>query len=338
MITEEKLNFAVRQQIITYEEKDLINEYSERLNKNNMPVIFNLRHVRKIFDIKKKDQDRFFGNQRFSNYHKFEIHKKNGGIRTIEAPNDDLKAIQTWIKEKILDNINVSEHAKGFKKNTNIVDNAKLHVEKELVINLDLKDFFPSITYAQIYRIFCYFGYNNQVSHLLTKLCTNNENVLPQGSPASPSISNIVSLKLDKRLSKLADTYKATYSRYADDVSFSGSKYIKNILSIAYKIINDEKFEINEQKVRLQYCFMKQEVTGLIVNKKVTISNHIVKELDNAIYYCQKYGVVSHMKRIGCDKSFYKEHLYGLAYFVKMVDIEKGVNFLKQLSEVVWDY
>ena len=101
------------------------------------------------------------------------------------------------------------------------------HIGKELVINFDLKDFFPSVTYAEILKLFVYMGYRLDVAHLLTKICTNSENVLPQGSPASPSISNLVLLKLDKRLSSLAKTISCSYSRYADDITFSGNKALR---------------------------------------------------------------------------------------------------------------
>ena len=109
-------------------------------------------------------------------------------------------------------------------------------------------------------------------------------------------------------------------------------------MSLIYKIINEEGFSVNENKTRLQYNFQRQEVTGLLVNKKVSITHKLRKELEYAIYYCKKYGVVSHMEKIDCDKSFYKEHLYGIAYFVKMVNREKGLDYLRRLDEIEWLY
>ena len=109
-------------------------------------------------------------------------------------------------------------------------------------------------------------GYRLDVAHLLTKLCTNSDNVLPQGSPASPSISNLVLLKLDKRLSSLAKSINCCYSRYADDITFSGNKSIKSIVPLVKRIVFEEGYFINEDKVRLQYANQRQEVTGLIVN------------------------------------------------------------------------
>lgn len=98
-----------------------------------------------------------------------------------------------------------------------------------------------------------------------------------------------------------------------------------------------EGYEINEDKVRLQYAHQRQEVTGLIVNEKLSVSPRLKKELKSAIYFCKKYGVSDHMRHIGCDKHFYKEHLYGIAYFIKMVDEELGEHYLNELDQVDWN-
>lgn len=326
------------QGVISQEAYDLIKIYAERLEQNNVPVIFNLRHLRKILQIRKSMQRTYFGEEKGKLYKEFKIPKKLGGFRKIEAPVKDLKVRQLWIKENIIDKVTVSEYAKGFKQNTSIYDNALPHVNKELVINVDIKDFFPSITYREIFKLFIYLGYTKQVAHLLTKLCTNNENVLPQGAPTSPGISNIVLLKLDKRLSELAKKSNCCYTRYADDITFSGPKSIKALLPLICSIVEDEGFQINRKKIRLQYSNQRQEVTGLTVNKKVSLSKAKIKEIENAIYYCQKYGVESHMKRINCEKAYYKEHLYGIAYFCKMIDTEKGERYLEELDKIEWLY
>ena len=108
------------------------------------------------------------------------------------------------------------------------------------------------------------------------------------------------------------------------------------LVPLVKKIVVEEGFQINEDKVRLQYSYQCQEVTGLIVNKKLSVSRKIIEELDNAIYFCKKYGVADHMRHIKCDKSFYQDHLYGLAYFVNMVDKEKGLKYLERLDEINW--
>lgn len=333
----DRLNQLVDAGKITKDTAYAIEEYRNRLTENKVPVIYNLRHVRKIFGIRKFEQDLFFGNRKSELYRVFFVPKKSGGQREIEAPVKRLKEIQRWIKDKIVDTFVLSEYATGFRKNHSIVDNASRHVKKEIVINIDLKDFFPSVTYSQIFKMFVYIGYRNDVAHLLTKLCTNTKNVLPQGSPASPSIANHILLKLDKRLGKLAESVGADYSRYADDMTFSGERSIASIIPLVYKIIEEEGYSANIEKTRLQYSFQRQEVTGLIVNEKLSVSSDVENEIKKAIYYIGKYGVTDHMRHIHCDKLFYKEHLYGIAYFINMVDREKGQSYLEELDTLNWD-
>lgn len=332
----DEIELALKNGVIDSATYNNILAYRERLMENNVPVIYNLRHVRKIFSIKKREQELFFGDRKAELYRQFSIPKKSGGVRIIEAPCNRLKNIQRWIKDEIVDSCKVSDYATGFRKNMSIIDNAKEHVGKDIVINMDLKDFFPSVGYEDIFCMFSYIGYRRDVAHLLTKLCTNSSNCLPQGSPASPSISNHVLLKLDTRLGKLADSVGANYTRYADDMTFSGEKRIAHIVPLVKTIVEEEGYRINDNKTRLQYKNCRQEVTGLIVNEKVSVSSETEKEIKNAIYFIRKYGLKSHMEQIGCDKFFYIDHLYGIAYFIKMVDKEKGERYLAELNSLIF--
>lgn len=324
--------------IITEATQNNLIDYYNKLDGRGLPVIFNFRHLRKILKIRKFEQSRYFGNERNKNYQVFFIPKSSGKWRKIEAPCDRLKLIQDWIKIEILDKIEVSKYAKGFVKECSILHNAVEHVNQELVINVDIKDFFPSISYSQVYKVFFYAGYTKQVSYLLAKLCTNNSDVLPQGAPTSPALSNIVCYKLDRRMSSLADKESGKYSRYADDITFSGRKTLRTILPLIKRIIEEEGYAVNENKVRLQYRNGRQSVTGLTVNNKVTVNKKLVKELENAIFYINKFGVSDHMEHINCNRAFYKEHLYGIAYFINMIDKQKGQMYLQRLSGLNWSY
>ncbi len=313
-------------------------DYYNKLDNKGFPVIFNLRHLRKSLKIRKYEQNCFFGKERSRNYQIFFIPKKSGKWRKIEAPCDRLKLIQKWIKNEILEKLIISDYAKGFKKECSIFQNAVEHINQELVINVDIQDFFPSIKYPEVYKVFFYAGYTKQVSYLLAKLCTNNNDVLPQGAPTSPILSNIICYKLDSRLSALVKKIGGKYSRYADDITISGKKSIKSVLPLIKKIIEDEGYTVNEDKVRLQYKNGRQSVTGLTVNSKVAVNKDLIKELDKAIFYIKKYGISDHMEHINCDRAFYKEHLYGIAYFVNMIDRQKGQIYLRKLSELNWSY
>lgn len=319
-------------------DKQLCLSYAIKLINNKVPVIFDIKHFSLLLGVNQEDllSILFTADEYF--YSKAYIPKRSGGARQLSIPSVDLKYIQRWILKNILENIPISEFAMGFCSGRSIVQNARNHLNKECVINVDLNDFFPSINIDDIFRIFFYYGYTKEMSFCFSKLCCHNSS-LPQGSPASPYLSNIICLKLDKRLSLLAKKYDASYSRYADDITISGNKKIKNIMLPLFNIIKDEGFSINPKKTRIQYSHQKQEVTGLTVNGTVEkISKNYKKKLKQEIYFCQKYGPTNHQNKINDNHAFYKEHLYGKAYFIHMVEPELGKRFLKELSQINWGY
>jgi len=265
-------------------------EYAERLLDNSLPVIFDINHLAILIGTTSSYLSKIMFAD-YSFYSKASIPKKSGGVRILHIPTLELKYIQRWILDNILKNMHVSIYAMGFCDNKSIVDNAKLHVAQECVINLDIKDFFPSVSFEKVFRIFVYYGYTKEMSFALSKLCTC-EGRLPQGSPASPCLSNIACLKLDARLSALAEKYEAKYSRYADDITFSGNRGIKKINYIATSILADEGFKVNDKKTRMAFPYQRQEVTGLIVNgDKIRVNKHYKKSLYQEIYYCIKFGL-----------------------------------------------
>lgn len=312
--------------------------YASSLLNSNLPVLFDNSHLALTLGITPFD----FGKLLYSIddycYHEIKIPKKNGGVRTLDIPSMDLKYIQRWILDNILNKIHVSDYANGFVKNRSILTNAQNHINSECVVNIDLKDFFPTVKFEQVFRIFKYYGYTKEVSYTLAKLCTYR-GILPQGSPASPAITNIICLKLDKRLSALGQKYEATFSRYADDITFSGKKAIVHLLPYAINIIRDEGFAVNLDKTHTSFKHQRQEVTGLIVNgDKVHVSQKFKKRFRQEIYYCKKYGVQSHLKHINNHHSFYKEHMYGQAYFINMVEPSLGQELLRLLDSISWEY
>ncbi len=311
--------------------------YATRLLDNNLPVIFDLKHFALLIGISVSDLAKMlFSDELF--YSQLRIPKKSSGFREIDSPSMDLKYIQRWILKNILYKIRISDCAVGFCINKSILDNAKRHLNQNCIVNLDIKDFFPSISFERIYRIFAYYGYTNEVSFLLAKLCTFKGR-LPQGSPASPYLSNIACLKLDARLNAVAKKYEAVYSRYADDLTFSGQTDIKSIVGAVSTIVKDEQFSLNKKKTRIAYSHQRQEVTGLIVNGDlVRVSKNYKRNIYQELYYCSKYGVVSHMEKINCEKAFFKEHLYGKIYFVNMVEPDEAKKMFSIANKIQWDY
>jgi RNA-directed DNA polymerase len=251
-------------------------------------------------------------------YCSFEIKKKTGGTRIIHAPNNGLKVIQGCIALIFGQIYKAGDFATGFVKGKSIVDNAKFHIQQHFVYNLDLKDFFPSIDQARIWGRLQHppFNFNKvngrlPLANIIAKLCcieldvertdtSGNlimlkKHVLPQGAPTSPVMSNIVCERLDRRLSGVARRFGLNYSRYADDITFSSlhNVYHKEgkFINELERIINDQNFKINTKKTRIQGKGYRQEVTGLIVNKKINVIHSYVKDLRKWLYFWEHYGL-----------------------------------------------
>jgi len=316
---------------------DVCTHYAATLLNRGVPVIFDREHLSLLLGVSCEQLNRIvFGEAAY--YRHATIPKKNGGERELDIPTITLKHIQRWILDNILDRIPTSSCSFGFKKHNSILDNASKHLGKSCVINMDIQDFFPSITFTQVFNVFSYYGYTKEVSFTLAKLCTY-DGYLPQGSPASPYLSNVVCKKLDSRLLSLAETFHADYSRYADDLSFSGGRGIEKMIPVISSILEDEGFLVNQKKTRISYSHQKQEVTGLIVNgQSARVCRAYKREVKKDLYYCKKYGVSDHMKHIGCNKAFYKEHLFGKILFIKAIERNEGERLESLFNEIKWDY
>ena len=251
-------------------------------------------------------------------YTTFKVKKKSGGDRTIHAPVKGLKSILRSLNLVLQCLYEPHEASTGFVLNKSIVDNAKQHIGKHYVLNIDIKDFFHSfdrnrVKVAFMYEPFNLNGERENLAFLLASLCTHpisiaeeKRAVLPQGSPTSPTITNILCRSLDRRLQGLAKRFQATYSRYADDITFSSQRnvfqYIENptlnekgcyddFMSELRRIVeDDQKLVINPNKTRLQKSGYKQEATGLIVNDKVNVGRKYVKKIRMWLHYWEKYG------------------------------------------------
>ena len=243
------------------------------------------------------------GDERHKLYQSFEIDKKSGGKRLIHAPSDfnfDFKNLLRCIDFTIQSLSKPHPNAFGFIKEKNIVENAKKHLSKKYVYNIDLKDFFHSFDLNRVKLSFYNEPFNlrgelEPIAFVLASLVTCNidsKRVLPQGSPSSPALTNHICYRLDRRLTGLAKRYGVDYSRYADDITFSSNHniYKDEFLTELKRIIQLEGLLINPKKTRLQKRGERQEVTGLTVNEGVNVSKKYIKELRMYLYYCEKYG------------------------------------------------
>jgi len=294
-------------------------------------------------------------------YKQFVILKKSGGKIIYRLPVKELKSILKSLNFVLQCIYEPHSAATGFVINKSITDNASIHKGSTFVFNIDLKDFFHSfhrswVKYGFMIAPFNLGGEREKIAFLIASLCTNpvklngfTENVLPQGSPTSPTITNILSAKLDRRLLGLAKRFGARYSRYADDITFSSEinifKKAKNpvlnekgsyedFISELERIIKEFDLKLNPSKTRLQYKANKQEVTGLIVNEKVNVKKRYIKQIRMWLYYWEKYGYAKAEQVFRQDYKREKGHvkngtpnllnvLDGKLEFLKMV---KGID------------
>jgi len=233
-------------------------------------------------------------------YNGFLIPKKQKGkFRIINAPNDRLKEILTAINYLLSANYHPKLYITGFVKGCSVVTNAAIHTKQNFVYNIDLYDFFGSINYNQVVKSLkeAPYFYSDRIASTiagLTCIKVNNSVCLAQGAPASPILSNLVCKKMDHELYDLSLQYNIKYSRYADDITFSGNSNIFTFQGDFYKkleqIINKNGFRINLDKVRILSNKVRQEVTGLIVNERVNVSQSYIKDIRNLLYIWDRYG------------------------------------------------
>lgn len=275
-----------------------------------------------------------FSKNSISYYKEYDIPKKSGGSRTIYQPCKNLKGLQSWILVNILNKLKSSEAAKGFEKKMSLNDNVIPHRNSNVILNLDLKDFFPSINADKVYNIFSSIGYNKTISTIFTNLCTYN-NTLPQGSPCSPKLANLICWNLDNRIQGYVGKRGIIYTRYADDLTFSGliPQRVIKILPALKNIILDEDFEINDKKTRFIGLSRKREITGLVLCKNTYgIGREKYRKLRPKIYNLTKFDKD--------DKSQEKEiyHISGWISYIKSVDKKRYSILTKYIEKLKKEY
>ncbi|SEO44618.1 Retron-type reverse transcriptase [Amphibacillus marinus] len=323
------------------EKRELIH-YSEQLYSKNCPIIFDVNQLLLLFEIESDDLENFVLN---NTLHYF-VKKRNGEMREVWKPNYKLKAIQKWILNNILYNIKVSPHSHGFVKKKSILTNAQVHLHEDpfWVFSTDIKDFFPSIKQNEIKSIFMEIGYSKPVSEVFCLLTTVNQKLV-QGFPTSPYISNIFFRNIDEKFREIEYKYSIRYSRYADDITFSGIQkkgyltLVNKLKQIISNTLSKYNLTINEKKTRLMKDKHTKIVTGLVLTSKgVRVPQKYIRKINKEIYYCERFGVNEHLKYHGLiTRANYRGYLIGLARFIYMVDSIKGAELLKKIEDLDWN-
>lgn len=303
------------------DEKDFtsVMSYVADLLERDLPVILGINHLASLMGIA-PDTLKSMVASAPSFYRTFSIPKRRGGHRQIDAPYPSMLSAQRWIYHNILSKVAVNDAAMGFISKRSIVDNAFVHKGKECVLMMDVKDFFPSIKWYKVYSVFKRMGYPQHIAQYLASLCCLNGSV-PQGAVTSPCLSNIICRRLDVRVSNMAKAFNILYTRYADDVTFSGEKIPVKFAFLVSYIFSDEGFRLNEQKTKLIRGRHKKIVTGISISSgRLTIPKCKKRQIRQMVYYIRKYGIKEHQRYIGNNDPVYLERIIGYLHFWQFVE------------------
>jgi RNA-directed DNA polymerase len=209
-------------------------------------------------------------------------------------------------------------YAKAYVPKKNIKENVRFHTKHKLVVTFDIHDFFGSITSDSVYGIFLNMGYETWVADLLAKLCCLN-NKLPQGAPTSPALSNIYLYDFDEKMMKFCLERHIFYTRYADDMTFSGDFDVKELKNMVVFLLKEKHLLLNDAKTRVMNQNQRQIVTGCVVNQRIHLPSEQLKKIRQEIYYIKKFGLEGHLQNIGCEKKNYLKHLYGRINYALLI-------------------
>lgn len=308
--------------------------YARKLFDTNLPIIYDQTHFSQLLGINNEYLHRM-SNAPQHFYRTFYIKKTNGKKRKIDEPLPDLKKVQTWIREEILYKIPCSKYAKAYIPKTSIRDNVRFHKNQEIVLTLDVKDFFPSIKSGRILNVFLSVGYNLPVAVLLTRLTCLNES-LPQGAPTSAYLSNLTLKLFDERLKLYCLDRKIRFTRYADDLTFSGNFKIAQLLNYVDYELKSLEMVRNHKKFNVMRKGCRQIVTGVIVNEKQQLPKEYRMQIRQEIHYIQKFGLDSHLQHIGETRCNYVSHLQGKIGYALLINpkdlkMKEYLTFIQQL-------
>lgn len=276
-------------------------------------------------------------NRQHKNYRKTIIKKSNGKSREISIPCDFLKYIQRQILDKYLCSLSISKYSTAYCKGKSLIDNARPHIGSKKILKLDIASFFDSITFEMVYAVMMQLNLDKASTGLLTGICTLDD-TLPQGAPTSPYIANLVMKSFDERLGAWCGKRGITYSRYCDDMTFSGSFDENAVIKKTGHLLYISGFDLNKDKTTCIPSFQRQCVTGIVVNEKLQLSSKKRRQLRQEVYYCCKYGVdEKHLEHVGADSAGqYLQSLLGRISFAlhvnpKDTEMEEYFNKIKEL-------
>lgn len=255
-------------------------------------------------------------------YKKVEIPKSNGDVRRLSVPDSFLKTVQRRIADRLLSLEEISPYAVAYRTGGSPLKNAKPHIAKNIVLKLDITHFFDHITYPLVKeKAFPKERYSERNRILLTTLCIYND-ALPQGASTSPAISNIIMKDFDNTIGKWCREKSITYTRYCDDMTFSGDFDVREVKNFVSGELRRMGFFLNSKKTVAVRRGQRHIVTGIVVNEKPSIPANYKAKLRQELYYIMKFGISSHLEKCGIDipAEKYLQKLLGRANYILSVE------------------
>lgn len=293
----------------------------DRLARSGLPPIFEFRHLSELVGIGLPELAQIL-TEPDSHYRTYALPKRSGGVRSIDVPSPILLSAQRWVSDNILENNHISESAHGFVFERSVLTNVSPHIGSDFILKMDIKDFFPSILQKRGIAIFLRMGYAPNVAYYLSRLCFYRGR-LPQGAATSPSLSNIVARRLDARLRGLADRFALKYTRYADDMTFSGRRISGDFIGFASEILASEGFQTNAKKTRISGPKSKKIVTGISISSgKARLPRDSVRYIKQQAYYLLKFGYFESSQRMGTWDPIFLDRLVGKIGFWLQIEPE----------------
>jgi RNA-directed DNA polymerase len=312
--------------------------------------------------------ERTVGDERLRNYRYRSVPRAAGPPRVIEAPKARLKEIQRWVLHEILDHVPVHPDAHGFTRGRSVISHARAHAGRSILLALDLRDFFASISAGRVYGAFRTIGYAPPVAHVLTGLCTNAVPLtvwevvsrtsgvdagrdgsrfrlgrrlamphLPQGAPTSPALANLAAFGLDRRLAGLARALDLSYSRYADDLTFSGSGRLRRrrraVEALVARVAREEGFVLNADKTALRTRGSRQTVCGIVVNQHPNVPRIEYDRLRALLHNAARDGPAAHNR---AGRPDFEAHVRGRIAWVSALNPARGEKLQRLFERVVW--
>lgn len=250
-------------------------------------------------------------------YHTVYVPKSDGSKRKLSVPDLILKLVQKSIADNILIQYPISKYAKAYTPGSSVQKNARPHVGKKKILKLDIEGFFDHISYSEVKdAVFREEKYSNPIRILLTMLCYHNDS-LPQGAPTSPAVTNIIMYDFDETVGAFCTERNVAYTRYCDDMTFSGDFNEKEIIGLVKAELKKLGLHLKHRKTAVIPATKRQCVTGIVVNEKPNIAKNYKKKIRQEVYYIGKFGLDGHLEKTGVsDKERYLLSLKGKIAFV----------------------